>query len=416
MVTLASIENEVSALRAAANSINGLFATVIAAQTALISSLEAESLTYQVSESQRLFTTLLANIEAAQRALINLSNELFLDRGFLETFPGMTNETDVAEALRELFDKYVTDGEDIPKNTVTLSAITKAPVTACGNLYNTKKLPGNIAPGEGFIAHYNLYDRDSELPETDSFVAVCRTLGSLVLSGHPPQNVPYGQFTTYGNGGSITLVEGGSSNLITNFFETFDTLANLPDGWTALVGAVGTEFQKTTAAGTYMLGTSALRIQGTSELTFPIAALVAPRQMLLLSVWLKKPAGTTSGTYAIRMTGTGMTTITSSTFNATDLSSSLWTEKTLHLKIPASIPTDLVISIVTTTVDTTDGIYLDGGILQPYTYWSGIGWAATLGPVVLALGDKFTGTITNDKAGIIQTWIARAHGFQLPSA
>lgn len=110
-----------------------------------------------------------------------------------------------------------------------------------------------------------------------------------------------------------------------------------------------------------------------------------------------------------------MTTLTTGALNAASLSSSAWTEKTLHVKIPAVIPADLKLSIQTSGVSAS-GIYLDGGLLQPYTYWSGLGWAATLGGDPFALGDKFNLTITNNKSGPLQTFLARAHGFQLPSA
>ena len=61
------------------------------------------------------------------------------------------------------------------------------------------------------------------------------------------------------------------------------------------------------------------------------------------------------------------------------------------------------------------GIYLDGGLFQPHVYWAGIGWAVTVGSTPFVLGDDFSGTITNNYAGTTQTFLARAHGFQLPS-
>ena len=54
--------------------------------------------------------------------------------------------------------------------------------------------------------------------------------------------------------------------------------------------------------------------------------------------------------------------------------------------------------------------------IEPRSCWSGLGWAATTSGDPFALGDKFNLTFTNNKSGPLQTFLARAHGFQLPSA
>lgn len=408
----------VTAPRTTANTINGIIDDVVAARTNLIDSLEAKGLPAQVATASGILTALITAMELTQTQLVALSEDIILDRTLVtEQLNGLTDETDVDEALRETFEQMIEDVSTTTANVVTVSSVTKdTNVATAGNFYCTKKLPGNVAPGEGFVHHWNLYDRDSEMPEVDTVVAICRNLGTLIVSGKPPQAVPYGHYTIFGNAGAVTIPCDNSGTLITNFFENFT--ANVPDGWTAVTGAAGTEFQLNAVAATVMRGTNSLRIQGTTELTFPIASLtgLASRQMLLLSVWLLKGTGTTTGTYKFQMTGTGMATQETSAFNATDLSTTVWEEKTLHLKVPGTIPSDLKIKVISTTVDTTDGIYLDGGCLQPYVYWAGLGFAATLGPTDTILGDRYSLTIANDKAGALQTWMARAHGFQLPSA
>lgn len=407
----------VTSVRTYANAVNGLFAGLVTARTNLISSLEDKSYTYQISTAEQIGSAAIAGLENIQRQLIALSSQIILDRAHhLELFPEVTNESDVGEVLKAIFDFMIVTADTVPKNTVTLSAITKTTAaTTAGNVYNTLKLPGNIAPGAGYVQHHALFGLDSELPESDSFVAICRSQGYLMLSGRPAANVPYGEATVYGNAGYITLDGLGSGNLVSNLFENFTTV-NIPDGWTINSGAAGTEVKEDAVANNVFAGAKSLRLEGTSNISFPIASLVSPRQNLLLSVNLKKGTGTTSGTYKLQMTGTGMADQETAAFNATDLSTATWTEKTLHCAVPAAIPSDLKIRIVTTAVDTTDGIYLDGGIMQPYVYWAGTGWAATQGTTPFILGDKFTGTITNDKAGVVQTLIVRHHGIQLPSA
>lgn len=404
------------AVRTALNSVSGFFATVLSTKNTLVSALEDKSLAAQVATAEGIFATLKANIELAQRQLMSLHGDVVLDRTIVRiNFPGIMDEASYEETMREIFGWMVSDPSTITANVVTLSSITKTVDTStAGNLYLTKQLPGNIAPGTGFMQHYQLYDRTTEMTESDNVVAVIRTPGVFSVSGRTPQAVAYGGDTSFGNDGVLYVPSDGSANLVLNFFETFTS--DIPDGWTAVTGAGATEFQASTT--TYMIGAKSLRIQGTTELTYPIASLVQGRQMLLLSIWLLKGTGTTSGTYKLQCTGTGMTTQETSTFNATDLSTTVWGELTLHLKIPATIPSDLKIKVITTGVDTTDGMYLDGGILQPYYFWAGLGFAVTVGKTAFCVGDRFTFSPTNDYAGVHQTLLARhpTAKFQLPSA
>lgn len=412
------LSNDLTQIRGAANTLNGLFASIKTARTNLLDQLESNAVVTLLGPAELILTKAMTSLEASLAELIDLSRRRILDRvRTLEELPGIHDETSIEQALRAIYDATVDLAATTPKNTVTLGAITKTVTNStAGNLTLTKKLPGNIAAGPGKVSHVALFDIDSELPDSDAvYVTYEPSLSAFRVSGRPAPNVAYGSDSTFGNAGSITVDATGSGNLISNFFETFTT-TNEPDDWTIVAGAAGTEILEDSTV--VMTGSKSLKLEGTAEIKYPIADLtgIAPRQMLSLSVWLKKDAGTTSGTYKLQLKGTGMSTQETAAFNATDLSSSAWTEKVLHLKIPAAIPSDLAVHIVTSAVDTSDGIFLDGGTLIPYTYWAGIGFAISPGPGAFVEGDRFVFAITNDYAGAVQTWMARAHGFQLPSA
>lgn len=403
------LQNDIDKFQEAAAGLQGLYATVDAKRDALVGQLHSTGIKDLYGDGYQIFTDTNLALDKAQTELVQLFKRRVLDRAKTqEQFPELYDGS-VEEALRAIYRQMVADSSYVTANTVSVSAgPTKTTAGSnTGNLYVTNKLPGNIAPGEGLIQYAGLQGVSNQMAEADSVVCITTDGQTAYLSGRPPRTVPYGGQSVFGNRGYVAIPMTGGNNLAPNFFE--DITSNVPDGWTLAAGSAGSTILEETS--TVWIGAKSISLNGANTLSFPIASLVQSRQNLLLSCWFRKHASTSAGTYTLRMTGTGMATQTAS-WNATDLSSSAWTEKTIHLAVPAVIPSDLAIELVTASVSAS-GIYADGGILQPYVYWAGFGWAITVGQDNFAANDKWVATISNDYAGARQTWMARSCGFQL---
>lgn len=408
-ISIATIRNDIDDWRSALSDINGVYSTLDTARNTLVGQLESSAMRAYYGDAFTAFERGKGCLEAVQSDLAALFKKRLLDRTATQVeFPGMYLDT-VEEALKLLWEAYISAGSTETANTITVGTPVKTHTGAStGNLITTKKLPGNIAPGQGLLNYYGWQGIDSQMVESDSYQCLTRDGAKAIISGRPPQNVPWGQFSVFGNPGFGSIPCDGSANLISGAFESFTT--DVPDGWTLSTGtASSTCLEEATE---YYLGAKSLELNGANVLTFPIATLVSAGQNLLCSIRGKRHASTSAGTVTLRMKGTGMTSQTT-TFNATSLSTSSWTEQTAHFGVPLSIPSDLTLEIETASVSAT-GVWLDALCLQPYVYWAGLGWAITLGQNAMIPGDQWTGDLTNGYGSNRATFALRVLGFQFP--
>jgi hypothetical protein len=406
--TFLDLRNDMDEFLASATALQAFFATMATERDSLAGQLHTTGVKDLYGPAYEIYERAKRNLEATQTELVALFHRRILDRTETQIELPQLYDGTLDEALFAIYDDMEANLTVIAANAVACTTPSKTAVgTNAGNLYVTNYLPGNIAPGDGLRNYYGWQGEANEMAEADSVVCLTRDGVNAIVSGRPPRTVPYGGETTFGNRGYALVPCDGSGNLISNFFEDFTS--DVPDSWTLDTGTATTTCAASTAQ--VVRGTNSLWLTGANQLSYPVATLVESRQNLLLSIWARKHASTVAGTYTIRMTGTGMTTQTA-TWNATDLSSAAWTEKTLHLEVPAVIPSDLQIEIVTASVSAS-GIYIDTGHFQPYIYWAGFGWAITLGADDFVAGDKWTATISNDYASARQTWMVRSCGFQL---
>lgn len=83
---------------------------------------------------------------------------------------------------------------------------------------------------------------------------------------------------------------------------------------------------------------------------------------------------------------------------------------------PASIPTDLKLSLsVTGSLTNAAELFFDTVVLYPPTYFNGVGLIYVPGTTAPVYRDTLTLTVTNDQAGVFQEFFRRVLGVQAPS-
>jgi len=373
------------------------------------------------------------------RGWINIVNaeafKVLTDNSLVVSQLPIGGSTDLDQIMTALWKAMIDDTATIKRSTVSLGSVTNTTSGSySGQLLVSKVLDGFNAPGTGLKKNRLYSGVDSEVSCDDSVTVKCiqdSEMSSGVQEGGE-QWIAYGSpkvgwfdYGTEGSGmnrGLTTLTAGTSQWLINPDFES--NSGNTPTSWTVDAGTVGTHIFTGTSTDAYR-GSNALKITGdgstaTLGISQSVQASVDPRRRYLLAAWVKGQSSTAAGTLTIKFTGTGYTASSTEKIELDQTALSAATSYGLQyfwINFPAEIPSDLKLVItVTGTLTNAKSICIDGITFGPAVYENGVAMAIVAGSTKFLVGDQSTFTVTNNDAGVFQSWFRAATGYQLPSS
>lgn len=342
-------------------------------------------------------------------------------------------QTDLPTVLTALWKDMVDNSQTIKRSTVSLGSVTNTTSGSySGQLLISKVLDGYNAPGTGLLKNRLYAGTDSEVSCDDSVTVKCIqdsesggvSEGGEQWTAYGSPRVGWFDYGTEGSGmnrGLTTLNAGTTQWLLNPDFES--NSGNTPTSWTVDAGTVSTHIFTGTSTDAYR-GTSSLKFLGdgstaTLQISQTVVGRVDPKRRYLLAAWVKGQSSTAAGTLTIKFTGTGYTASSTEKIemDATALAAATsYTLKNFWINMPAEVPDDLKLVIsVTGTLTSAKSVCVDGIAFGPAVYENGVAMAIVAGSTKFLVGDQSTFTVTNNDAGVIQSWFRAAYGFQLPS-
>ena len=366
---------------------------------------------YLVPTVQQQFTSFAANVQAWAKYLTGVSLTTFRDIQSALSCPSNNIQT----ILQYMIEDMPLVPETVAKNTVSVGSVT----AGAANVGNGKLvLSGNTVTG---IPNETILNETIFLKCVQDQSGGTAGAESFVISGYPtsaPEN-----YLPQGSGSQTVTVssESGNNLLVNGDFEKF-TVTNTPDSWTVVAGTVGTNIFKDTTNLNGAHSTAALRLTSDATATtitlkqvLPVVNML-PNTMYCIGGYLLKSSAS-GGTFIIRVTGTGLTAANLFSANPSTLTSS-YVLHTLFFVTPTIIPPDYRVEITWTSANASSaGTYvsLDDFSLSQTFVQGGVNGCLFRGSVDFVKNDTLTYATTNDNAGVIQTWMGRFYGVQLPS-
>lgn len=361
-----------------------------------------------------------------------VATRLLTDRELILKELPIGSGSSLSEVMPLLIADMVANSQHVTKSVVTLGAVTTTSTNASvGELLVDAVLDGVTPPGTSMPAYKGYNGLTSQLAEDDNINVVCSTdsENGLVQEGREsfqwlgkPTSPGLYHYLSPGSGTNTTIQPLNSYSFVANGeFELFTT--NTPASWTVVSGTTGTHIVKETSV--VKRGTSALRYtgdgaQGTISISQAVnqSGLTALKRYVV-AVWVRGTSATSAGTLTIQLEGTGYTAGATEKIemDATALSAATsYTLKKFYVNLPLEIPDDLKLVVkVTGTLTTGKSVYIDGLVMGPVTYVNGVNVAIVAGTNKFLAGDKFVFTISNNDAGVFQTWFRKAFGYQIPT-
>lgn len=345
---------------------------------------------------------------------------------------GLGSRSGVTDVLRELYRDMVDNSQSVAASVVTVgSPAADAGNGGDGSLVVDKLLDGVSVPGSGLLDNREHSGIDSQLAVTSETLTVeCvndQQSGGLVEGSEQFRvtgRAIEGNRFVWDNESSdtdLTFSTLNASSIVSNRdFE--DWASNVPSSWTIDSGSAGFQvFRETT---TVFRGSGSLQMAGDAltaiQLSQPITrTLLQSRKKYMLAVMIQTN-GVTAGDLTIQFespsggyTAAGTEKIT---MNAAALAAATsWSLQTFCWVTPDVIPDDLELVIKTTAALDGD-VFVDSLAFSPVVWAGGVSLSVLAGAAQFVKGDRFTVTVSNDNAGVFQTWFRRQFGFQLPTS
>lgn len=338
----------------------------------------------------------------------------------------------IQDVMPLLMANMIANSQHVTKSVVTLGSVTTTSTGASvGEAFVDAILDGFTAPGAGMSPSKSYNGVTSQLAEDDTVSLICTSdsesggategLETFQWTGLPTNPGLY-HYLSFGTGSNTTIQPLNAFNYIANGeFESFSS--NTPASWTIVSGTVGTHILKETSV--VQRGSSSLKLAGDgAQATIsisqaPVISQLIPLKRYMVAAWVRGTSATAAGTLTIQFEGTGYTAggTEKISMDSTALSAATsWTLKKFYINLPLEIPDDFKLVVkVTGTLTTGKSVYIDGLCLGPVTYVNGVNVAIVAGKDKFLKGDKFTFTISNDDAGVFQTWFRKATGYQIPT-
>ncbi len=381
-----------------------------------------------------------------------LSAMVSLDQGLAEN-PGLSQNFTIPYLLNQMFfassGSYAAPTATLQSCTLSLGAQTAGLAGVTGNpiiVLGNKNVLGQIL--------------QLVFPETVTFTCTRDAQGgaaagneTLSYAGYPAASGPFSQQYPAGSGCSeqLFLVDGSKSNSTGNALQnpafTAVTTGNIPDNWTLVIGAAGTDIFVGAATG-YKTGSNSLKFTGTGGAlqdevkqnfnTTPNSAVGAGGTSFALvadttycfNAWIKVSATPTNGTLKVSLQdGAGNIlnddtgTANSATFNmnAGNLNvSTTYVNINCIFRTPANMTTqavpfalDIALSVA---IDSGKTVFIANPSLTPMTqlYAGGppaAAFSGSINPVDGITPDVWTSAITNTY-GQVQMWMDRVFGIR----
>lgn len=404
----------------------------------------AEYASAQQDQVNGLWTT----IDSARTSLSQIKTDLarMAESTLIEQVhaDAVLTEKTKAGAMAELIDQMAGAGtvyspdDDVDAPTVSASVTADAGNTGSGTVI------ASVVGPDGRNREYVFAENIEVIVSTDVAAGATARAESANVRGEHAVSDTLAYNWPGGSGASTTItctdaVLDNDRNLLTNSdFEDFTS--NTPDDWTVLVGAAGTDILKETTV--VYRGTNTLEFIGTGGSPLSSVAQtfaddtegeLEPNTVYAVALLMRKSASLAAGNIEIRLLDTSNAVInddagTANTISvahgAIDDAAFGWhggffrTPKTL---VPGTTVHKFNIR-VSTALTSGESVYIaDAAIVEATEVYPGgpfIGLFA--GDDDFLVGDKFTVTIANNRAGDFQDWFERvfgmrAMGLQLPS-
>ena len=333
--------------------------------------------------------------------------------------------------LIELIKDMNTASQTIKKNTITIGSVTDSKTNAtAGTVLIDSGLDGYNPPSSNSPARDDYNGLTSELaPTSDAMVITCNSDSIVSNLSEGSESFDWGGtvggegYTTEdpgtGVGPNLSTLQSYTSNFgISNAdFETW-TDETTPGTWVEGSGTV------TRSASPYK-GTYACSFvgDGSTVMTITQAATSGSFSRLrryCVACYVKGESGIAAGALEIMFTGTGYTASSSEkiSMDASALAGATsWTLKHFYINMPNDIPSDLTLSIdVKSGLTSPKTVSIDHVMIGPVVYNGGVNAVVVMGAGVFRVNDSFSFSISNDNAGIFQTFFRKGLGLQLPSA
>ena len=333
--------------------------------------------------------------------------------------------------LVEVIKDMISASQTIKKSTITIGSVTDAKTNAtAGTVLIDGVLDGYNSPGSRFPAREDYNGITSELaPTSDAMVITCTSDSVASNISEGSESFAWGgtvgdegytiEDPGTGVGPNLSTLQSHTSTfgLSNADFETWPD-ATTPGTWTESSGTV------TRSASPYK-GTYACSFVGDGSTVMTINQSVSSGSFTRLrrycvACYVKGQTGIAAGELEIMFTGTGYTAGSSEkiSMDASALAAATgWTLKHFYINMPNDIPSDLKLSIdVKGGLTNAKTVIIDHVMVGPVVYNGGVNAVVVMGAGVFRVNDSFSFAISNNNAGVFQTFFRKGLGLQLPSA
>jgi hypothetical protein len=351
----------------------------------------------------------------------------------LEELP-VGNSTDIQTVLRLLIADMVAESETVEISTVTIGSPTvDAQNSDVGTVILGKTMDRVNAPWRGARANPAYKGVDSELAvASETMRFICErdseqggvNEGAEVWSwlGEPAVSNPY-HWQNRGSGQGPTMRTLGSYSFFSNLgMETF--ASNLPSGFEISGSAVaGTHIDDETGGSNIWGGTTSLKLLGNAslasiELVQDVRGRLEPGRMYVLAAYVKGNGSLSAGTLKISLKGTGYSEGSTEKIEMNQAALAAQTSFGLEycfITIPDDAPSDFQLMIRLNGTPSAHAIYIDSLAFGPVVWHGGVHASIVAGKNKFLKGDSISVAVSNDEAGVLQTFFGKAYGVQLPS-
>jgi len=315
----------------------------------------------------------------------------------------LTSKT-IANGMAELSRLMIVDGKTVDANAVG-STVTAGSNSGTGRMV-TSQLNGRGKTIE------TIYDEIIDVTFTTTTQALASgeaSADSLLADNWPLGSACSKAFTAISTGGASDLLSGGN-------METF-TVANIPDGWSILVGSAGTDILS--EASVIYGGAKALKILGDGATLSSIGQVIsglAACTPYAVNFWAKMGVAPAAGILTVDLWD-GAAVINDEAGTANSFTVDLTTLGTTYVpkggvfRLPEPVPASVTLRLrLSTALTNTRALYLDnvslGAMTQLYT--GGPYASIFVGSTAFSLDDTFSVAMTNDYGGAVQTGLWRA--------
>ena len=391
--------------------------------------LEANSVPVEFyGDNTSLFNNYKSNVVSWINQLVNKVSQLMENDDFVLSNFVTTGgwEGIIPEIIKDMTDT----SQHIKRSTVTLGAVSSTLTNAnSSTLLVDKKLDGYNIPISGGIATRHVSGLDSELAPTSETLRVTAIndsdqdgvtdgLERFVIHGDEGSTGYHHGDTGSGEGQTIRTLHANSSTqgLANGDMETW-TDSTTMGSWTQVSGFDPMERTVDGYKGDY-----AAACVGDGSKTWKIEQAVTNLdryRRYVVACYVKGAASISAGTLTIKFTGTGYTASSSEKIEMDAAALAAQTAYGLeyfYITMPSAIPTDMKLEVhLSGGLTSGKTVLIDHVQFGPVEYFGGVNFALVDGSGKTTIRDTHSSAISNNDAGVFQTFFRKGLNVQLPS-